>query len=168
MNKSIKCLICLDDIKSNDIDFLPCIHAFHKICIDTWINEKPECPVCKVPVYINTANQLSQYNACKKIHDTRTQNEAMYFQRISAGELDNLIPTPVININTPITDELTNHLNDSDLPALEPAQHLHNNRIVCPEMQVHLDRLSQLGYMVSILDIVVAAVDNVAADTDNE
>ena len=59
--KVINCQICLEDIE-NDIDFLPCIHGFHSDCINNWIKEKPICPICKVPIYINTPELLNLYN----------------------------------------------------------------------------------------------------------
>ncbi|KRX10734.1 Armadillo-type fold [Pseudocohnilembus persalinus] len=45
------CPICMLDIdKSQKIKHLPCIHSFHKQCINVWLNKNPVCPVCKLKV----------------------------------------------------------------------------------------------------------------------
>jgi len=40
------CSICLDHIKNNK-KTLACQHIFHKGCIDTWLNHKTSCPLCR-------------------------------------------------------------------------------------------------------------------------
>jgi hypothetical protein len=41
-----ECSICFDNIILNQ-KILKCKHSFHKSCIETWINEKGTCPVCR-------------------------------------------------------------------------------------------------------------------------
>eukprot|EP00026_Physarum_polycephalum_P003599 Phypoly_transcript_03612.p1 GENE.Phypoly_transcript_03612~~Phypoly_transcript_03612.p1 ORF type:complete len:740 (+),score=127.61 Phypoly_transcript_03612:116-2335(+) len=41
------CLVCHDEmVVGNEIRRLPCLHMYHAPCIDTWLSQKPTCPVC--------------------------------------------------------------------------------------------------------------------------
>ena len=42
------CTVCLDEYKSGDVvRTLPCMHQYHKSCIDPWLLENGDCPMCK-------------------------------------------------------------------------------------------------------------------------
>ena len=42
-----KCCICLQAfVEGQQLRSLPCIHAFHRYCIDKWLSENKHCPVC--------------------------------------------------------------------------------------------------------------------------
>ena len=46
-----KCTICLDKYKNKDIKrILKCNHGFHQGCIDTWLENNTNCPVCRTSV----------------------------------------------------------------------------------------------------------------------
>lgn len=46
-----ECVICLED---SDIDIirLKCSHRFHKKCIEQWILQKNECPICSYIIHL--------------------------------------------------------------------------------------------------------------------
>lgn len=46
-----KCCICLDVMKRyQSIKTLPCIHRFHKKCVDHWLRYEMFCPNCRTVV----------------------------------------------------------------------------------------------------------------------
>ncbi|GAQ77739.1 hypothetical protein KFL_000030180 [Klebsormidium nitens] len=51
--RDTSCAICLVDYEEGALlRPLPCGHAFHTACIDTWLKKDPSCPLCKRPLYI--------------------------------------------------------------------------------------------------------------------
>ncbi|KAJ7086388.1 hypothetical protein B0H15DRAFT_844426 [Mycena belliarum] len=44
-----QCLICLDDYDpADEIRLLTCRHAFHKTCVDRWLETgRNNCPACR-------------------------------------------------------------------------------------------------------------------------
>ena len=50
-DKPEKCSICHDDINKNDIiRILYCSHYFHYKCVDTWLENKHQCPLCRTSI----------------------------------------------------------------------------------------------------------------------
>lgn len=45
-----ECPICLEELNSNNSKVLVCKHSFHKLCIDTWLERKNICPLCRFPL----------------------------------------------------------------------------------------------------------------------
>jgi hypothetical protein len=40
-------MICLEAVKPGDsMRTVPCLHSFHKDCIDPWLRTKSTCPIC--------------------------------------------------------------------------------------------------------------------------
>tara|TARA_B110000902_G_scaffold261494_2_gene336379 strand:+ start:49 stop:405 length:357 start_codon:yes stop_codon:yes gene_type:complete len=43
-----ECSICLEEYKINEkIMILDCDHIYHKECINLWLNENHNCPICR-------------------------------------------------------------------------------------------------------------------------
>jgi hypothetical protein len=51
LNENINCIICICNIEKNDCIYLRCGHYFHNSCINDWIKEKANCPICKENIY---------------------------------------------------------------------------------------------------------------------
>ncbi|CAH8657736.1 unnamed protein product [Schistosoma rodhaini] len=42
-----ECIICMNDLKLGDeVRYLPCLHTYHRICIDEWLMRSFSCPTC--------------------------------------------------------------------------------------------------------------------------
>jgi len=49
LEESDNCSICLENYnKDNIINVLKCGHKYHKDCIDDWINDNNNCPLCRL------------------------------------------------------------------------------------------------------------------------
>jgi hypothetical protein len=53
-----QCAVCLDDFHVGEIlRLLPCAHTFHRFCIDKWLEDNLDCPVCKTDI-VSLARQM--------------------------------------------------------------------------------------------------------------
>lgn len=42
------CMVCLEGFTAGEeLRILPCLHRYHKSCVDTWLARNRHCPVCK-------------------------------------------------------------------------------------------------------------------------
>uniref|UniRef100_A0AAF5PXW7 RING-type domain-containing protein n=1 Tax=Wuchereria bancrofti TaxID=6293 RepID=A0AAF5PXW7_WUCBA len=49
--RDIECPICMIDFVDGDpIRYLPCMHCYHKNCVDDWLMRSFSCPSCMEPV----------------------------------------------------------------------------------------------------------------------
>lgn len=57
---SEKCTICLSQFEvDNDVRRLPCMHLFHKDCVDQWLLTNKHCPICRVDIEIHLTKDYS-------------------------------------------------------------------------------------------------------------
>lgn len=48
---SFRCVICMGEFKIGEaLRYLPCMHTYHKDCIDDWLMRSFTCPSCMEPV----------------------------------------------------------------------------------------------------------------------
>ena len=148
-----KCTICLDDIIT-DIEFLPCTHAFHKDCISGWITTKPLCPICQIPIFVNSPQQLAMYNRYKNIRDRNAEQESRFFHQVSAGVYDN-------NPNNTTEDNQVQPIAaiPSDLSEILTTIAGPGNRLVVrripPTVESSILQLSNINNILDIFDIII-------------
>ncbi|KAI0237147.1 RING finger protein 11 [Lamellibrachia satsuma] len=59
--KAKECVICMGEFMVGDtVRYLPCMHTYHRECIDDWLMRAFTCPSCMEPV---DAALLSSYNS---------------------------------------------------------------------------------------------------------
>lgn len=61
-----QCLVCLSDFEDGEVlRTLPCLHAFHQTCVDTWLRSNRTCPVCKLSIDADQEAMLIQQLAAE-------------------------------------------------------------------------------------------------------
>eukprot|EP00039_Didymoeca_costata_P027255 m.17992 g.17992 ORF g.17992 m.17992 type:complete len:176 (-) comp6161_c0_seq2:247-774(-) len=47
--EAAECTICMEEyLDGQDIRFLPCLHMYHKTCVDDWLMRNFNCPLCGI------------------------------------------------------------------------------------------------------------------------
>ena len=167
-----KCIICIEDILT-DIEYLPCAHSFHKECIDEWIKTVKTCPICKIPIYIDSPEHLTLYNYYKTIEDAESEAESRFFHQVSSGMFDqsvgNLNPTtqpPQSSLNLPsfneiVENRLENRLeNRSENRSENRANSLENSLENRLENIIVLNA-DNLDIFNSFIDVLASAVNHI-------
>uniref|UniRef100_A0A0C9QIA6 RING-type E3 ubiquitin transferase n=1 Tax=Fopius arisanus TaxID=64838 RepID=A0A0C9QIA6_9HYME len=55
-----KCTICLSEFEDcESVRRLPCMHLFHKDCVDQWLCTNKRCPICRVDIEIFLHKELT-------------------------------------------------------------------------------------------------------------
>ena len=118
------CCICLDKV-SDDIFYMPCTHFTHKKCIETWLVKKIICPVCRIPIFIQSHEHLIEYNAYvntqRHSDDTYRDNLSISDNQIAirffkSSSLEELHYGSQMEITT-LTEKIQ-HINlESDIPS---------------------------------------------------
>ena len=50
VENALICTICFDNVQPELSLHLPCNHAFHRVCITTWLHMQRTCPVCRTAI----------------------------------------------------------------------------------------------------------------------
>ncbi|XP_044741688.1 RING finger protein 11-like [Chrysoperla carnea] len=61
--KSRECVICMINFQVSDpVRYLPCLHMYHRACIDDWLMRSLTCPTCMEPVDAALLNSYETNN----------------------------------------------------------------------------------------------------------
>ena len=69
-----KCMVCLVEYEVDEsVRTMPCLHTFHKECIDKWLLERGStCPICKFNIKkdynVTSADQIQNKNQNQRGH----------------------------------------------------------------------------------------------------
>ncbi|KAI4342064.1 hypothetical protein MLD38_026724 [Melastoma candidum] len=72
------CSVCLSEFQEDEtLRLLPkCSHAFHVQCIDTWLQSRTNCPVCRAPILSGGQQRVPDPILAGNPEDTVLTNEA--------------------------------------------------------------------------------------------
>ncbi|CAL1288385.1 unnamed protein product [Larinioides sclopetarius] len=76
-----QCPICLESARNNEMNCLPCYHAFHQFCIDEWLRENRRCPVCRqetAPLQNTSQETALPQNARHSLNNQRLSISTRY------------------------------------------------------------------------------------------
>jgi len=52
------CTICLEEFEpSEEIKLTPCNHGYHPDCLEHWMRERSNCPMCQAPLKKDTSDE---------------------------------------------------------------------------------------------------------------
>merc|ERR1719158_115666 len=70
-----KCMICMELFADGDmLRTLPCLHRYHRQCVDQWLNRASTCPICKRDVTDTSAPVESSAGLASSVERPRTRN----------------------------------------------------------------------------------------------
>mmetsp|Transcript_15304 Transcript_15304/g.19856 ORF Transcript_15304/g.19856 Transcript_15304/m.19856 type:complete len:255 (+) Transcript_15304:239-1003(+) len=90
-----RCVICLGSFQPNDqLRALPCHHAFHKNCIDTWLlgkrNDSKErtnfCPTCRCVIIPRPPAPVMECPTPSSVQETTTVNNMTHVDKGESAE----------------------------------------------------------------------------------
>lgn len=75
------CTICQEDLKEGDRTraVVACQHLFHAKCLDPWLLQKPECPLCRTAITV----EIPAHSPPEPVQGQRAELLAAQIQRYS-------------------------------------------------------------------------------------
>ncbi|XP_051973434.1 LOW QUALITY PROTEIN: E3 ubiquitin-protein ligase TTC3-like [Xyrauchen texanus] len=65
LNMEEPCIICHEEVNSDDLCVLECRHSFHRECIKSWLKEQSTCPTCREHVLLPEDFPMLPGRQCK-------------------------------------------------------------------------------------------------------
>lgn len=63
-DERITCMVCISEKEVGEtVRTLPCMHSFHKQCIDEWLRQNRTCPICKTDIMQGIADAMEDRDA---------------------------------------------------------------------------------------------------------
>lgn len=70
------CPVCTEALQSSSGSITPCGHLFCNACLERWLNEHSECPLCRQPCRQRSVTPMDEvYEALKREHERRAAAE---------------------------------------------------------------------------------------------
>ena len=121
--KNDKCPITMDSLEGKNVTVLPCDHCFDPSGILLWLNEKPECPICryKLPdkeVKNEEDNDEEDNDEDDEEEDGTIEEHVPLLSEnylIQRRNLINILNNNIMNSNNIMNNNITNDEDDEDL-----------------------------------------------------
>lgn len=133
----------------NDIYQISCKHYFHKKCINSWLDRKKNCPLCRTNC-LQYCNQKKKFVKERELyHDVSIQNEQIPIYTLEEFQLmeyllnKDIIYSDVQNSKYGKIDNIKFHLNNHKLIAYI------NGDLTSPIMELNLKDISLVIYQTS-------------------
>jgi hypothetical protein len=93
------CVICQDDLNDGDRvrAIIECQHIFHVVCIDPWLKQKGECPLCRISIRDPILSIHASANIMRRLFQENPNTFSPQFQNIIQQInvfIENNIPMP--------------------------------------------------------------------------
>ena len=93
-----KCTICLCEFEENeDVRRLPCMHLFHKGCVDQWLSSNKRCPICRVDIETQIESK-EQERGCWSSSSATMSSSASVSNTVGAVDLRMPVENPEIEV----------------------------------------------------------------------
>lgn len=107
-----ECIICMYDLKVGDeVRYLPCLHTYHRACIDEWLMRSFTCPTCLLllepDLFFSSANTLTANNAINAIKSIVPTTNVTLLMNDTLGDSNATSITTSTAINTTSNNLLT-------------------------------------------------------------
>ncbi|OLY85284.1 RING finger protein 165 [Smittium mucronatum] len=88
-NYDLDCLICFEKINiGEDIRRIPCLHMFHRECLDQWLLERVgSCPNCRLDLHTETAKDHKPINP-ELVHISSAASSSMRIENQVSPDLN--------------------------------------------------------------------------------
>uniref|UniRef100_A0A183B1F7 RING-type domain-containing protein n=1 Tax=Echinostoma caproni TaxID=27848 RepID=A0A183B1F7_9TREM len=133
-----QCIICMCDLKLHDeVRYLPCLHTYHRTCIDDWLMRSFVCPSCLRPVEVDFIAATANATA---VETNDPDNPSVQNSLPENGPEEPAISASPSTQNSKIEPTKHQPVEQGDAPPISPNTLLHQAHLSGPSPETVTDR----------------------------